>query len=327
MTALAERLESTGVRVTAYAGALAVVLIAALGIGRAVGPLDAEPVAHEAAGHGETDRDAAHGGTPGDASSAAAAALPGGLQVSQDGYTLDLLDETVTAGRERVVRFRIVGPDATPVTGYEVEHEKELHLIAVRRDLADFQHVHPTRADDGTWTARLSLAPGTVRLFADFVPTGGAPLTLGADLQVPGHFAPAARPAPARVARVDGHEVRLDGDLTAGEATTLTLEVSRDGRPVTDLQPYLGAFGHLVALREGDLAYLHVHPEEGPAGPRIEFGTTLPTPGRYRLFLDFRHGDVVRTAALTVAAAGTDEQTSGGSGPDDPTHEEGSHDH
>jgi hypothetical protein len=91
----------------------------------------------------------------------------------------------------------------------------------------------------------------------------------------------------------------------AGEPTTLTLHVSRDGEPVTDLQPYLGAYGHLVAIREGDLAYLHVHPEEGPAGPRIDFGTTLPTEGRYRVFLDFRHGDVVRTAELAVATEGS----------------------
>ena len=41
----------------------------------------------------------------------------------------------------------------------------------------------------------------------------------------------------------------------------LTLTVTKDGQPVTDLQPYLGAYGHLVALRAGDLAYLHVHPE------------------------------------------------------------------
>ncbi|HEX8779967.1 MAG TPA: hypothetical protein VF728_02190, partial [Nocardioides sp.] len=229
----------------------------------------------------------------------------GGLQVSQDGYTLDLLDEVAEPGRERVVRFRIVGPDGAPVTSYDVEHEKRLHLIALRRDLSGYQHVHPTLAEDGTWSARLALRPGTVRLLADFVPTGGRDLTLGSDLQVPGDFTPAAPTEPTRLARTDGYDVRLDGDLVAGEPTTLTLHVSRDDAPVTDLQPYLGAYGHLVAIREGDLAYLHVHPEEGPAGPEIDFGTTLPTAGRYRLFLDFRHGDVVRTARLTVATEGS----------------------
>jgi len=313
MSRAADLLGSTAARVTAYVVALAVVLVAALAVGRAVGPVDAEPVAHEGDGHT---------GSAGSRAATPAVELPGGLQVSQDGYTLQLLDQRVPPGADRVVRFRILGPDGDPLTSYDVEHEKQLHLIAVRRDLVGFQHVHPTRAGDGTWTARLSLDPGTFRLFADFVPAGGSGITLGTDLQVPGSFEPATRTTVTRVSRVDGFEVRLRGDVTAGEATTLALDVSRDGRPVTDLQPYLGAYGHLVALREGDLAYLHVHPEEGPAGPTVEFGTTLPTPGRYRLFLDFKHDGVVRTASFTVVTTGSHDRTT----QDEP--EEGdSHDH
>jgi hypothetical protein len=86
----------------------------------------------------------------------------------------------------------------------------------------------------------------------------------------------------------------------------LTLSVDRDGKPVDDLQPYLGAYGHLVAVRASDLAYLHVHPMGEPGdgtttpGPDIVFHTTFPSTGSYRLFLDFQHGGVVRTAAFTV---------------------------
>jgi hypothetical protein len=81
----------------------------------------------------------------------------------------------------------------------------------------------------------------------------------------------------------------------------------KDRHPVTDLEPYLAAYGHLVALREGDLAYLHVHSEGAPgdgrtpAGPEIVFTAQVPSPGSYRLFLDFRHGGRVHTAAFTVA--------------------------
>jgi hypothetical protein len=82
--------------------------------------------------------------------------------------------------------------------------------------------------------------------------------------------------------------------------------VRKDGHPVTDLQPYLGAYGHLVALRAGDLAYLHVHPTghpgggATPAGPQIRFAAEVPSTGTYRLYLDFRHEGVVRTAELTA---------------------------
>ncbi|CAM5668959.1 hypothetical protein STENM327S_09292 [Streptomyces tendae] len=84
--------------------------------------------------------------------------------------------------------------------------------------------------------------------------------------------------------------------------------MSRDGEPVNDLQPYLGAYGHLVALRSGDLAYLHVHPNGEPGdgstepGPEISFTATAPSAGTYRLFLDFRHQGGVHTAAFTVRA-------------------------
>ena len=76
--------------------------------------------------------------------------------------------------------------------------------------------------------------------------------------------------------------------------TTIQGSVTRDGEPVTVLEPYLGAFGHLVALRDGDLAYLHVHaegadPEAGQTtGPDIAFAAEAPTAGRYLLYLDFQ---------------------------------------
>ena len=107
----------------------------------------------------------------------------------------------------------------------------------------------------------------------------------------------AALPAPNDHAEVDGYEVTLDGDATPGESQ-LGFTVSLAGEPVrTD--PYLGAAGHLVAIRAGDLAYLHVHPLEGE-GDEVRFAAEFPSPGTYRLFLDFAHGGEVRTAAFTV---------------------------
>jgi hypothetical protein len=181
-----------------------------------------------------------------------------------------------------------------------------MHLIVVRRDTTEFRHVHPEMAPDGTWTVPLMLpAGGSYRAFADFVPTGGPGTTLGVDLAVPGAFEPVEH-APSRTAQVDGYTVELTGELVPGQASPVTLTVSKDGRPVTDLQPYLAAYGHLVALREGDLAYLHVHPEgepgdgRTPAGPGIEFVAEVPSAGTYRLFLDFQHDGAVRTAEFTV---------------------------
>jgi hypothetical protein len=288
------------VRLAGFGLGLVAVFGAAVGIGAAAGPIAPAAEVAAADGHGMAAEE--HGQAP------ANGELPAkGLWISQDGYSLSITEDTAPAGAATPVAFRILGPDGHAVTAYDESHGEDLHLIAVRRDLSGFQHVHPTVNPDGLWTTPLTLTPGTWRLFADFVPSAdGKDRTLGADLAVPGEYAPAPRPAESRTAEVDGYTVTLDGNLAAGEESELTLSVTRAGRPVTDLQPYLAAYGHLVALRDGDLAYLHVHPAGEPGdgrtqpGPEVTFFATAPSAGAYRLFLNFKHGDTVRTAAFTV---------------------------
>jgi hypothetical protein len=294
-----------------FGAALIALFAGAVGIGRAVGPVDAAP----AADHGDMGSDS-EAEMPGmDMGDPDATAFPKGLLVSQDGYSFRLRETSVAAGTDVPVKFTIEGPDGSPVTEYDVEHEEDLHLIAVRRDFSGFQHVHPEMAEDGTWRIDLDLTAGQWRLFADFKATGADALTLGNDLAVPGTYRPAEPPATdSLTSTVDGYTVTLAGDLTAGEEAELTLSVTRDGEPVTDLEPYLGAYGHLVALRAGDLAYLHVHPEGAPEdgitepGPDVVFFAEVPSPDRYHLYLDFKHEGVVRTAAFNVtsAAAGSE---------------------
>ncbi len=298
---------TTPVRVLAFLAALVAVFAVAVGVGTAVGPID-EPAAAEHGGMSPTDEGGHDGGHD-----SGTVGLPAGLSVSEGGYTLRLADPTAPAGRDVPLRFTIEDPDGAPVTAYDVDHGKRLHLIVVRRDFADFQHVHPELADDGTWSTTVDLRPGAWRVFADFNPTGGVGTTLGADLSVAGDYQPADAVPDSRTAQVGDYTVTVDGDLGAGTAAELTISVSRDGEPVTDLQPYLGAYGHLVALREGDLAYLHVHPEGSPddgsttPGPDISFVAEVPSRDRYRLFLDFRHDGVVRTAGFALTSGDAHE--------------------
>ena len=156
--------------------------------------------------------------------------------------------------------FRITGSDGAPVTAFDVSHDKRMHLIVVRRDSAGFQHVHPEMAADGTWSVPLTVVcrwvvPGVRRLHPHQWPADHArrrPLRTRC-VQPVTHAA-------TRTAQVDGYTVEPRRRPRRRAPSPVTLAISRDGAPVTDLQPYLGAYGHLVALREGDLAYLHVHP-------------------------------------------------------------------
>lgn len=165
------------------------------------------------------------------------------------------------------------------------------------------------------WSAKLGLPrPGGYRAYADFAAVGAEPVTLGANLAASGELAPRPLPASSTTATVDGYEVRLDGDVSAGSDGELAFTVFRDGAQVRDLEPYLGAFGHLVAIRATDHAYLHVHPTGSSSPERVAFGVDVPSQGAYRLFLDFQLDGVVRTAAFTLDV--TAGATSGG-GPHD----------
>lgn len=256
-----------------------------------------------------------------------------GVSLSGYGYQLSPITARTDTGESGELSFQILDPAGTPLTAYETAHEKDLHLIAVRTDGTGFQHVHPTLDETtGMWSTPWEwAAAGTYRAYADFVPDvadGPDKVTLTRTVEVAGQFTPNPATATSTTSEVDGYTVTLDGELTAGASSELTLSVTRDGNPVTSLQPYLGAFGHLVALRDGDLAYLHVHaegdaPAEGDtAGPDIRFAAEAPTAGRYLLYLDFQVDGQVHTAEFVVDAGyGTD-----GTDPAD-THSDTEHGH
>lgn len=328
---------NTGMKITAFTAAVAATFGTAYGVGQGLDPVTAEKKpASEHGGHtGEKEKE-----KPGGSAEAEAAAVPGGLQISERGYTLDLETSRIGAEKREELRFTVVedgaGKDGKGknVTAYETEHDKELHLIVASDDLTTYRHLHPTRAADGTWSTPVELPEaGGYRVFADFKPEGAKEgLTLGADLAVAGKYEPRALPEPNSKASVgDGYEVSLKGELKPGKSSDVTLNVEKNGKPVTDLQPYLGSYGHLVALRSGDLAYLHVHPTGEPGdgktkpGPGVSFAATAPSAGSYRLFLDFKHEGEVRTAAFTVTAGAGAVQP--GAGEHEGAPEPGGHGH
>jgi hypothetical protein len=284
-------LSSPLVRVAAFAASLAALFGVAVLAG---GVLDPKTPARADTGDGmssmDKGKDAGH----------EAGAVPG-LAVA-DGRLRLVADRTaMPAGVTRDFTFRIVDPRGRTVRDFALEHGKRLHLIAVRRDLTGYQHLHPTEAADGTWSVPVRFAdPGTYRIYADFTPKGGEKTTLGTDVLVDGDARYLPLPAPATVAETDGYRVQVSGTAPAGRMGKLTFTVTRDGKPVDDIQPYLEARGHLVALRQNDLAYLHVHPEDAPTpGDHITFMTELPSAGSYRLFLQFKHDNKIHTVAFT----------------------------
>ncbi len=232
------------------------------------------------------------------------AAQASGLSVSAAGYTIAPSTGDITAGRAGELRFQIRDAQRRPVTRFAVVHDKPMHLIVVRRDLTGYQHLHPTMAADGTWSVPLTLPqPGVWRAYADFTALADdgrqTAVTLGTDLAAAGDYEPRALPAATTATTVDGFAVDYEGTPQAGLSVPLTFRIASGGGTAA-VERYLGAYGHLVALRAGDLGYLHVHPEPELVDGAVRFWLTVPGSGRYRLYLDFQVAGVVRTAEFTV---------------------------
>jgi hypothetical protein len=279
-------------KLAGFASALVLIFAGAAFAGGAVDLGRSEPAARAAADGGMGGMDA---GGEGEHAGERAAAPVRGLAVSDNGLTLRLARTTGSRGRQFDLGFRIVDRRGATVRNFDVEHTKRMHLIVVRRDMTGFQHLHPVQRRDGSWSVPVTLSnAGSYRVLADFSVDGTAH-TLAGDLTVDGTLRSRDLPAAARSADVDGMRVTLaEGPSRAGAESALRFAVTRDGRPVK-VQPYLGAQGHLVALRDGDLAYLHVHPDERS----LRFMAEFPSAGRYRLFLQFKTEGRVHTAAFT----------------------------
>lgn len=242
-----------------------------------------------------------------------------GVSIAASGFVIGAVLAPTEVGVEGDLAFDVLNAEGDPVTEYETAHGKQLHLIVVRSDGSEYRHVHPVLdTATGTWSLPWMWdAAGTYRVYADFTAGDGTSATLSRTVNVAGLVTPAPSTDVKDTDSVDGFDVSISGELVAGTGSDLTVEVTRDGAPVTALEPYLGAFGHLVALREGDLAYLHVHahgeePKPGDqAGPAVTFTAEVLTAGRYLFYLDFQVDGQVHTAAFVLdtasAAAAEDE--------------------
>jgi hypothetical protein len=232
-----------------------------------------------------------------------------GLSASESGFTLVPGTTTIPANTPNTFTFRITRPDGAAVTQFVPEQTQLLHFYLVRADLTGFAHLHPSMAADGTWTTALpAMAPGDWRAYTQFTARHPSdvtvPLVLSIPLTVPGAVTMQSIPAPSNTATVDGYTVTLSGQPAAGKDSPLTFAFSRDGQPVTDLQPYLDTYAHVTAIRAADLAFAHLHPQNpvngDHGGPTLTVDAHFPASGDWGLFIQFQTGGIVHTAEMTL---------------------------
>jgi hypothetical protein len=219
------------------------------------------------------------------------------------------------------------------ITQFEVVHEKRYHLFVVSRDMDVFQHVHPEQQPDGRWKIQVTLPkPGYYQLLSDFLPTGGSPQFIGRTVETADFDGDLESQTPhlvpdmvltKTVGSITAHVEFEPSILVEGQYGHLmfTLTDAKTGRLITDLQPYLGTFGHALFLSEDMRDYVHSHPFEGPdsdvskgvGGPTVTFEGYMPRAGRYRAWSQFQRNGEVITVPFTVNVATVEEAVRGAS--------------
>lgn len=210
------------------------------------------------------------------------------------------------SGLPTKLKLQIQGDDDTPINKFEVMHEKLVHLIVVRDGLDQFAHLHPDVDATGSLTVDYVFPKsGTYRLFADHQPQGQSPGLATAELIVAGDDEPAVALVRDTSDEVTVGEINAHIAVTPGKhATTVRFQLfDLAGKTLTDLEPYLGAMGHLVIISADGRDYVHAHPlSEARTAPdgSVEFAAHFPKPGIYRMWGQFQHHGTVFTLPFTI---------------------------
>jgi hypothetical protein len=262
----------------------------------------------------------------------------------------------IEAGKVAAMVFTLKDAKGAPVKDLDTVHEKVLHLLAVSKDLSWFAHEHPTRRADGTFTMPMTFpAGGEYTLYFDFTPKGSSQQVVPVKVTATG-TPKAAVPLSVDADKpktIDGFTVALDteGAIKAGGNAHMSFNITKDGKPVSTLRPYLGAMGHLVIISEDGTQFVHAHPHEGgehgasgadthgghgadskkddhgghggPApkadvqtgGPKVDFEAHFKEPGTYKAWGQFNLGTAEKEKVLTVPFTFTVEKGALGAAP------------
>lgn len=233
----------------------------------------------------------------------------------QRSYEPEVISDTINikAGQPTKFNFKIINDRDEILKNYETVHEKIMHFIVVRKDLQNFQHLHPEfNQQTGEFTVNITFpTDGPYRVFPDFTPSEDNPQKLAVvvyhDIDVGDtskYKAQIVVPDVQPKKTVGEYQITYNfpEDAMMRNEINYSLSIEKKGQLITDLENYLGALGHSVILKEQTLDFIHTHAEgiNANIGPEIKFSTTFPEEGIYKIFTQFQHKGKVLTTDFVV---------------------------
>jgi hypothetical protein len=218
----------------------------------------------------------------------------------------ELHPQTVQPGLDTKIRITLKDTHGIPATAFAVVHEKQMHLLAISKDLSTFLHLHPDYIGDGEFVVSAQFPrAGSYKLYADFMPERGTQQLATYELSVEGTDGQKqVEPDDSLKKTVNGLDFELSFDrLSANQHVSMSFTITDTDsqKPVRELEPYLGSAGHVVIVSSNLAQFLHVHPtDEKTTGPTITYMTSFPEPGIYKIWGQFKHKGKLHTVPFVV---------------------------
>ncbi len=236
----------------------------------------------------------------------AASSAYGGTGMDPNAFHLRLTTEpaTVQAGQQVSVMLQLTDAFGAPVAEFEIVHEKKVHVIIIRDDLQKFTHAHPEPGADGILSSIVSFPEGGTYFFhVDFTPRDGKNVTLMAELRVEGSATQAPPLEPFVPGRIQTDDLLTDvsvQEMKGARRVSFDL-MGLDATPVSDLEPYLGAMGHLVVVSADGRTYVHAHPVDGGKPNEVMFDVLFPGSGLYKGWGEFKRAGKVLVVPIVLS--------------------------
>ncbi len=239
-------------------------------------------------------------------------------------YTVSFTTNPVNVLPNQNVELKFKVYDASSgneVTDYSTVMTKLIHLVIVNSNLDYFDHIHPVQNGSQFSISTKFPKADTYHLYINFQPTGATEQQIGFSLPVGGGTTSPRSNVPVdtsltktfgdykvTLSTADGSDFNANAMNNLAQIINFHLADAATGQPITDLSPYLGAFGHLVMVNEETYKYVHIHPiasdNTAAGGPDVKF---LPAilfdkiePGIYRVFGQFNRNNQVFVADFTI---------------------------
>lgn len=235
-----------------------------------------------------------------------ASSAQGGTGMDPNAFHLTLTTEpaTVQAGQQVNVMLQLTDAFGASVTEFEIVHEKKVHVIIIREDLQKFTHAHPEPGAAGVLSSTVSFPEGGTYFFhVDFTPRDGKGVTLMSELRVEGSATQAPPLEPFVPGRVQTDELLADvavQEMKSVRRISFAL-MGLDATPVSDLEPYLGAMGHLVVVSADGRKYVHAHPVDGGKPNEVMFDVLFPGSGLYKGWGEFQRAGKVLVVPIVLS--------------------------